>query len=90
MRIEEWYARALDGSGKGESALPLLKELADGDKLHDGDSYWALAQLERKSGQGKLALAHAKLALEHPIVLQSDELDKEIHKFIYELGDKTK
>jgi hypothetical protein len=87
-RITEWYARALDGSGKGDSALPLLKQLADNDGLHDGDSYWALAQLERKQGNGKSALVHAKAALSHPIVLQSDELDKEIHKFIAELDGK--
>ncbi len=89
-RLKEWYGRALDGSGKGDAALPILKELADSDKLRDGDSYFALAQLERKSGDKKQALAHAKLALEHPIVLQSDELDKEIQKFIAELGEKSK
>jgi len=85
-RLAEWYARALDGAGKGEAALSLLATLAQKDALQDGDSYWALAQLERKSGQAKPALEHAKLALTHPIVLQSDELDKDIHKFIDELS----
>jgi tetratricopeptide (TPR) repeat protein len=85
VRISEWYARALDGNGKADSALPLFKELAAKDGLHDGDSYWALAQLEQKS-EPKLALEHAKAALTHPIVLQSDALDKEIHKFITDLS----
>ncbi len=89
-RITEWYARALDGSGKGDTALPLLKELADKDSIKDGDSYWTLAQIERTKGQDKLALEHAKAALTHPIVLQSDELDKEIHKFISELSATKK
>jgi hypothetical protein len=87
-RIAEWYARALDGAGKGDSALPLLSTLAAKDSLTDGDSYWALAQLERKNGQSSSALEHARLALKRPIVLQSDELDKEIHKFIEELSHK--
>jgi hypothetical protein len=89
-RITEWYARALDGEGKGDSALPLLAGLAAADGLKEGDSYWALAQLERKNGQSADALKHAKLALERPIVLQSEELDKEIHKFIDELSKKGK
>lgn len=89
-RLAEWYARALDGSGKGEVALPLLKDLAAKDGLKDGDSYWALAQLERKGGDRAQALAHARAALTHPIVLQSDELDKEIHKFIAELSKPAK
>jgi hypothetical protein len=85
LRVSEWYARALDGNGKGESALPLFKQLASKDGLHDGDSYWALAQLEQKA-EPKLALEHAKAALTHPIVLQSDALDAEIHKFIADLS----
>ena len=89
-RITEWYARALDGTGKGESALPLLKGLAEKDGLKDGDSYWTLAQLEHGKGDDKLALAHAEAALTHPIVLQSDALDKEIHKFISDLSTKKK
>ena len=88
--ISEWYARALDGTGKGERALPLLANLAEKAGLSDGGSYWTLAQLERKAGQKTSALTHAKLALERPMVLQSDELDKEIHKFIDELGAKSK
>ena len=89
-RLSEWYARALDGVGKGEQALPLLAKLAEHDQLHDGDSYWMLAQLERKGGERKRALEHARAALAHPIVLQSDELDHEIHRFIVELGGKDK
>ena len=85
-RLAEWYARALDGAGKSDAALALLAELAQKDALSDGDSYWALAQLERKKGDDAQALAHAKLALEKPIVLQSDELDQAIHQFIDELS----
>ena len=58
--------------------------------LADGDSYWALAQLEKQKGQSKQALEHAQLALQKPIVLQSDELDHEIHKFIDDLSPKKK
>jgi tetratricopeptide (TPR) repeat protein len=89
-RITEWYARALDGAGKGETAKGLLTELADKDRLVDGDSYWTLAQLERRAGQNAVALTHAKLALKRPIALQSDELDREIHTFIQELTPKGK
>ncbi len=89
-RLAEWHARALDGAGKSAEALALLSELAGKDALVDGDSYWALAQLERAKGEGDKALAHAKLALDKPIVLQSDELDREIHKFIDELTPKKK
>jgi tetratricopeptide (TPR) repeat protein len=89
-RVAEWYARALDGNGKGDAALALLSDLAKKDALQEGDSYWALAQLERKKGENDAARAHAKLALEKPIVLQSDELDQEIHKFIDELAPKDK
>jgi hypothetical protein len=85
LRVSEWYARALDGNGKSETALPIFKQLASKDGLHDGDSYWALAQLEQKT-EPKLALEHAKAALTHPIVLQSDALDAEIHKFIADLS----
>jgi hypothetical protein len=85
VRVSEWYARALDGNGEGATALPLFKQLASKDGLRDGDSYWALAQLEQKS-EPKLALEHAKAALTHPIVLQSDALDAEIHKFIADLS----
>jgi tetratricopeptide (TPR) repeat protein len=84
-RLAEWYARALDGNGKGDAALELLSTLAKKDALTEGDSYWALAQLERKKGENDAARSHAKLALEKPIVLQSDELDHEIHKFIDDL-----
>jgi predicted Zn-dependent protease len=85
-RLSEWYARALDGNGKSDAALSLLKELAKKDALAEGDSYWTLAKLERKHGDNKAAHAHAKLALQKPIVLQSDELDKAIHQLI----DETK
>lgn len=88
--LAEWYARALDGNGKSDAALQLLESLAKKDALHEGDSYWALAQLEREKGENDAARAHAKLALERPIVLQSDELDHEIHQFIDELAPKTK
>jgi predicted Zn-dependent protease len=87
-RISEWYARALDGIGKGAEALTLLSDLAAKDALQDGDSYWALAQLERKKGDDKNALHHAETALKKPIVLQSDELDTQIHGFINELSKK--
>lgn len=87
-RITELYARALDGDGKSDVAMPLLKDLADKDGLRDGDSYWTLAKLEREKGDAKTALVHARAALSHPIVFQSDELDKEIHKFIDELSKK--
>jgi tetratricopeptide (TPR) repeat protein len=89
-RLAEWYARALDGNGKGDAALALLSDLAKKDALKEGDSYWALAQLERKKGENDSAREHAKLALEKPIVLQSDELEQEIHKFIDELSAKEK
>ena len=89
-RLTEWYARALDGAGKEDAAFSLLNTLAQKDALHDGDSYWALAQLERKKGDETNARAHAKLALEKPIVLQSDELDHAIHKFIDDLTPKAK
>jgi tetratricopeptide (TPR) repeat protein len=85
-RLSEWYARALDGNGKGDEAFTLLKDLARKDALAEGDSYWVLARLERKKGENQEARAHAKLALEKPIVLQSDELEQAIHKFIDELS----
>jgi tetratricopeptide (TPR) repeat protein len=87
-RLSEWYARALDGAGKGEAALALLKDLAKKDALSEGDSYWALAKLEREKGENSEAREHAKLALEKPIVLQSEELEQAIHKFIDELSKK--
>src|SRR5438067_2064471 len=31
-RVAEWYARALDGNGKGDAALPILRELAQKDQ----------------------------------------------------------
>lgn len=89
-RLTEWYGRALDGAGKEDAAFSVLKELAGKDALQDGDSYWALAQLEHKKGDDKAAREHAKLALEKPIVLQSDELDHAIHKFIDDLAPKGK
>jgi tetratricopeptide (TPR) repeat protein len=89
-RLAEWYARALDGNGKEDQALTLLSDLAKKDALQEGDSYWALAQLEAKKGEKDAARTHAKLALEKPIVLQSDELDHEIHKFIDDLSPKKK
>ena len=89
-RLNEWYARALDGNNKPDAALALLSDLAKKDALQEGDSYWALAQLERKKGENDAARAHAKLALEKPIVLQSDELEHEIHRFIDELAPKKK
>ena len=89
-RLAEWYARALDGNGKSDQALTLLADLAQKNALQEGDSYWALAQLERKKGENDAARTHAKLALEKPIVLQSDELDHEIHKFIDELSTSKK
>jgi predicted Zn-dependent protease len=87
-RLSEWYARALEGTGKTEQALTMLSTLAAKGELQDGDSYWTLAQLEKAKGDEKDALAHAKLALEKPIVLQSDELDSAIHKFIDALSKK--
>jgi tetratricopeptide (TPR) repeat protein len=90
QRVTEWYARALDGNGKGEAALPLFTALVQKNDLKDGDSYWALAQLERKKGQLDAARAHAKLALEKPISMDSDELETEIHHFIDELQPKKK
>lgn len=89
VRLSEWYARALDGNGKSDQALTLLADLAKKDALAEGDSYWALAQLERKKGENDAARAHAKLALEKPIVLQSNELEQEIHHFIQELTPPT-
>jgi hypothetical protein len=89
-RLAEWYARALDGAGKDDQAFSLLNTLAQKDQLQDGDSYWVLAQIERKKGDDANARAHAKLALEKPIVLQSDELDHAIHKFIDDLAPKAK
>jgi tetratricopeptide (TPR) repeat protein len=89
-RLVEWYARALDGNGKGEAAFALLKDLAKKDALAEGDSYWALAKLERQKGDTQEARVHAKLALEKPIVLQSEELEQAIHKFIDELSGKGK
>jgi tetratricopeptide (TPR) repeat protein len=89
-RLAEWYARALDGNGKSDQAMVLLADLAQKNALQEGDSYWALAQLERKKGENDAARTHAKLALEKPIVLQSDELDHEIHKFIDELSTSKK
>ncbi|HZS35391.1 MAG TPA: tetratricopeptide repeat protein [Polyangia bacterium] len=89
-RLAEWHARALDGAGKTDAALALFSELASKDALAEGDSYWALAQLERAKGQEGAALKHAQTALEKPIVLQSDELDQAIHKFINELTPKKK
>lgn len=89
-RVEEWYARALDGNGKDDQAFKLLTELAQKNSLQEGDSYWVLAQLERKKGENEAARNHAKLALEKPIVLQSDELDHAIHKFINDLSPKGK
>ena len=89
-RLAEWYARALDGNGKTDEALDAVVDLAKKDALQEGDSYWALAQLERQKGENDAARTHAKLALEKPIVLQSDELDQEIHKFISDLSPKKK
>jgi predicted Zn-dependent protease len=88
-RVTEWYARALDGLGKSGEALTLLSDLAQKDALQDGDSYWALAQIERQKGNEKAALQHAEAALKKPIVLQSDELDSQIHTFINELSKKV-
>jgi hypothetical protein len=85
-RLNEWYARALDGNGKGEAAFAVLKDLAKKDAISEGDSYWVLAKLERQKGDNSSARTHAKLALQKPIVLQSDELDREIHQFIDELS----
>jgi tetratricopeptide (TPR) repeat protein len=87
-RVSEWLARALEGVGKSDEAFGLLTQLASKDALADGDSYWSLAQLEKQKGQAKEALKHAELALQKPIVLQSDELDHEIHRFIDELKKK--
>ena len=42
------------------------------------------------NARGLRMRAHAKLALEKPIVLQSDELDHAIHKFIDDLTPKAK
>ena len=87
-RVSEWLGRALDGLGKADEALTILSSLAQKDELQDGDSYWALAQIERQKGDEKDALSHAELALKKPIVLQSDELDRAIHTFISELSKK--
>ena len=89
-RLSEWYARALEGAGKTEPAFQLLSELAEKDALADGDSYWTLAQIERTKGKKEEALKHAETALKKPILMQSDELDKAIHKFIAELSSKQK
>jgi tetratricopeptide (TPR) repeat protein len=89
-RLAEWYARALDGAGKSDEALTLLTPLAKDGKLQEGDSYWTLAQLERKKGDDVAALEHAELALHKPIVQQSDELDHAIHQFIDELTPRSK
>jgi predicted Zn-dependent protease len=89
-RVAEWYGRALDGVGKGDAALSILSPLAQKDAIQEGDSYWTLAQLEHKKGSDSAAYAHAKLALEKPIVLQSGELDDAIHHFIDELTPKKK
>jgi hypothetical protein len=89
-RVAEWYGRALDGAGKGDAALSILSPLAQKDAIQEGDSYWTLAQLEHKKGSDSAAYAHAKLALEKPIVLQSGELDDAIHHFIDELTPKKK
>jgi tetratricopeptide (TPR) repeat protein len=87
-RLNEWYARALDGAGKSDAAYALLRELAQKDALAEGDSYWALAQLERQKGETQAARAHARLALQKPIALPSDDLDHAIHQFIDELQPK--
>jgi hypothetical protein len=87
-RLNEWYARALDGAGKSDAAYALLRELAQKDALSEGDSYWALAQLERQKGETQAARVHAKLALQKPFGAPSDELDHAIHQFIDELGPK--
>jgi predicted Zn-dependent protease len=89
-RVAEWYGRALDGVGKSDEALGILSPLAQKDALKEGDSYWTLAQLEHRKGSDTAARAHAKLALERPIVLQSGELDDAIHHFIDELTPKKK
>lgn len=89
-RVAEWYGRALDGVGKSDEALGILGQLAQKDELKEGDSYWTLAQLEHKKGEDGPARAHAKTALEKPIVLQSDALDQEIHQFIDQLQPKKK
>jgi predicted Zn-dependent protease len=89
-RVGEWYGRALEGVGKKDEALALLKELAGKNALAEGDSYWTLAQLEHGKGDDQAARTHAKLALEKPIVLQSDELEKMIHDFINQLEPKKK
>lgn len=87
-RMAEWHARSLDGLGRGDAAFSLLTDLAAKNALTDGDSYWTLAQLERGKGREKEALEHAKQALEKPIVLQSEELEKQIHQFIADLSKK--
>jgi hypothetical protein len=85
-RVAEWYGRALDGDGKGEQAFGILSPLAEKNKLEEGDSYWTLAQLEHKKGADGKAKAHAEEALQKPIVLQSQQLDDEIHDFIKSLS----
>ncbi len=93
VRITEWYARSLEGLGKTDAAFALFQEVLAKDELAEGDSYWALAQLERQKGKDKEALEHAELALKKPIMLQSDELDLAIQSFIKELrpaGDAQK
>jgi predicted Zn-dependent protease len=90
VRVAEWYGRALDGAGKSDQAFGILEPLAQKDELKEGDSYWALAQLEHKKGSDDAARTHAKLALEKPIVLSSQQLDDEIHAFIKQLEPKKK
>jgi tetratricopeptide (TPR) repeat protein len=89
-RLTEWLGRALEAQGKNDAAFALLSELAAKDALVEGDSYWALAQIEREMGKNADALSHAELALKKPIVLQSDELDAAIHRFIKELSSERK
>jgi hypothetical protein len=89
-RVAEWYAQALAGSGKDAQALDLLDKLAAKDGLHEGDSYWTLAQLERTNGRQADALRHARLALDKPFVFQSIETETAIKRFIEELTEQPK
>jgi tetratricopeptide (TPR) repeat protein len=87
-RLSEWYARALDGEGRAAEALTLLSSLASRDALVDGDSWFALARLERQKGNDKDALVHAEVALKRPLVTRATDLDREVHSFIVALAKR--
>ncbi len=89
-RLAEWYARALDGNGKGDQALTLLSIWRRRTRCRRATATGRWRSSRRKKGEKDAARTHAKLALEKPIVLQSDELDHEIHKFIDDMSAPKK